>query len=171
MARRGARTRGEKVIDNVFWSGALADFGSVALSAGTVAEQALVASNQPFTLMRIRGNLLAYIDGGPAPGVSAEIGVGLRMVPEGTGSTVLSSPISDDEASWIYYSTFVVGHEEPVTDVLQIPGLTYFREVMDGKAMRRVKPDTELQWVAENVTLGGAVSVNILIACRFLLGN
>ena len=169
MARRGSRSRGEKVIDNVFWAGGTTS--AFTLAAGSVAVNALVSSAQPFTLLRMRGNLVAFLDGASAPGKAVIIGVGLRMVPEGTGSTVLSAPLTDDEASWIYYSTFVLGYEEMVTDVIDVPGISSFREIIDNKAMRRVKPDTELQFVFENATLATAAAVNIAISCRFLLGN
>jgi len=46
-----------------------------------------------------------------------------------------------------------------------------YREVIDVKAMRTIRPDREVQWVVENTSLAGALSVNISIAARFLLGT
>ncbi len=89
------------------------------------------------------------------------------MVPEGTGSTVLWSPLTDADAPWFYYSTFFLGYEEYVVDVIDSPVLTAYREIIDSKAMRRVR-NQEVQLVVENTTIAGAVSVNIVAAGRML---
>ena len=120
--------------------------------------------------MRTRGNLVAYMDGAPNPGAFVEVGVGLIVVPEGQGSTVIWSPLSDANAPWFWYSCFMIGHEEPVTDVLQHPELLTFREIVDSKAMRKAPPDTEVQIVFENATVGLAGTVNVGFCGRVLLG-
>ena len=72
--------------------------------------------------MRIRGNLLAYIDGASAPAKLVSIGVGLILAQSGQSGTVLSSPITDPDAPWIWYERFSLGYEEMVTDQVDIPG-------------------------------------------------
>ena len=120
--------------------------------------------------MRTRGNLVAFVDGTQAPGVLATITVGLILVPEGTGSTVLWSPFTDADAPWFWYDTFLIGHEELVTDVLHVPVLNIYRSVIDSKAMRKVR-NREIQCVVENTTAGGAVNANIHLNFRFLSGS
>ncbi len=140
-----------------------------ALSAGTSAQVAIGSQTTEETLLRVRGSLMAYVDAAQAPGGQALIGVGLIVMPEGTATTVTSSPISDGNAPWLWLSTFTLGYEEMVTDVIDIPGLTSYRETIDSKAMRILRPDREIQIVAENVTGLTALSVNIAVMNRYLM--
>ena len=169
MARRGGRSRGGRVIDNLRWIGMSGGFAAQA--AGTAAVNMLSATPTPDTIMRLRANLTAWVDGNEVPGVAATIGVGLIVVPEGTGTTVLQSPITDPEADWFWYIRFLLGYEEYVTDVVDSPGLTSYREIVDGKAMRRVSPDKEVQLVIENSTFATALDVNVSFDGRILLGQ
>ena len=162
-----ARGRVRK-IDNVRWLG----FGAQALAmpASAVGAQASSAGSVPETLLRTRGELLVAVDGAQAPGSLVRVGCGLILVPEGTGATVLWSPLTDSDAPWFWYWRGALGYEEMVTDVVDVPGMTSVREVIDSKAMRRVR-NQEIQFVAENVSLSTAASVNIVINGRFLLGQ
>jgi len=121
--------------------------------------------------MRTRGELLVYADGAQAPGGSVLVSLGLVLVPEGQGTTVIWDPFSDEEAPWFWYKEVSVGYEEMVVDVIDVPGITSVRIDVDSKAMRRANVDEEVQFVAVNTTNGGAMTVNILGAFRFLLGN
>ncbi len=163
------RRRSGKKIDFVHWTGFAALFGGQA--AGTIGVSIFAALHEPETLLRLRGNMIAWVDGSLAPGVNAHIGVGFILVPEGTGSTVLWSPISDSNAPWFWYTKFFVGYEEMVTDVIDVPLLTAYRETIDSKAMRRARADVEVQLVLENVTVNGALSVNASVVGRVLLGS
>ncbi len=163
-----ARSRSRK-IDNLRWLGFNTTFA--ALSAGAVATTALAASQLPDTVMRTRGSIAAYLDSVSAPGGLVRVGVGLIVVPEGTGSTVLWSPLTDRNAPWFWYTVFTLGYEEMVADVIDVPGMTSYREAIDSKAMRRSPPDTEIQCVAENATILNADGVNVTVDGRILLGN
>ena len=81
------------------------------------------------------------------------------------------SPIADATAPWFYYSTFALGYEEMVTDVVDVPGITSYRETIDVKAMRRLRPQEEVQCVFENTTIDGAAAVNVSVFGRFLMGQ
>jgi len=159
MPRRSGRA------PNVHWTNFSG--GVLALSAGTTAILALAAQHGTETLMRMRGNLAAWLDATQAPGGFAQIGVGMILVPEGTGTTVLWSPVTDGDAPWIWVEQFSIGYEEYVTDVIDSPGISSFRAVIDNKAMR-VSRNQELQIVWENVTVGGAVSINGDVVGRVL---
>ncbi len=134
---------------NRHWTGVRVQF--LALNTGTVAVTLISAVHGRETLMRIRGSLVGHVDGLSAPPLGALIALGLILVPEGTGTTVLWSPLSDEDAPWLWYSSFFLGYEEVVADVIDIPGITSYREVVDSKAMRVVRPDVEVQLVAENL--------------------
>jgi len=108
------------------------------------------------------------MDGAATLGSAVRVTIGINQVPEGTGVTVLRTPRGDADYSWIYWTSFVLGYEEQVTDVVDVPGLSSFREVLDNKAMRILRPDEELQVVFENSTLGGASTVNLNMDGRIL---
>ena len=165
-----ARGRGRgRSIDNLRWIGV--NQGTTALAAGSVAFTALSASTMPDTVMRTRGQFSAWIDGPDAPGVSARFGAGLIIVPEGTGTTVLWAPLTDPNAPWFWYTSGLLAYEELVTDVIDSPLMTAYREIVDSKAMRRGPPDTEVQLVIENTTFGGALSFNAGFDGRLLIGS
>ncbi len=164
MPRRSGHA---KKIETVHWT---RGSWSVNLAAGTTAVEVLAAQHLPETLMRMRGQNLTYFDGAGTFGQLAAVACGLILVPEGTGTTVLWSPITDGDAPWIWYDEGAVGHEEPVVDVIGVPIVTGFRTIIDNKAMRRIR-NLELQFVAENATLQNAATVNIAGHVRVLAGS
>ncbi len=164
MARRS------KKIDFVHWT--RFSGSSLAQSAATsVGVMVSAAQHLPETILRTRGSLLAFIDAQSAPGVLMRCAVGLVLVPEGTGSTVLWSPVTDGDAPWFYWSAFQLGYEEMVTDVISVQGIDSYREVIDSKAMRKSTQSTEIQVVFETVTLGSAAAVNFVVEGRILTGT
>jgi len=166
MARR--RGQFQKKIDFTHWTGGFSSAN--AQGAGTLGAVMVAAQHDPETLLRTRGNLLGYVDGAQAPGGLVRITVGLIIVPEGTGTTVLWAPLTDADAPWLYWTSFRLGYEEGVTDVVDFPGITSYREVVDSKAMRIVR-NSEVQFVVENTTVLGALSVNVGMDLRFLTGR
>ena len=166
MADRG---RHAKKIDTVHWTYGSFLFG--ALTAGTAALNVLSAQHLPETLLRMRGEWTAWLDGTNAPPLALSITLGMILVPEGTGTTVLWSPVTDGDAPWIWWDTFSLAYEEMVTDVISIQAMTGARRIIDSKAMRKVR-NRELQVVAENTTtIGGAEGVNVVGSGRFLSGS
>ena len=168
MARQ-ARSRGARLSRR--WLGFTTGSTFFSISAGAFGFEAASESTIKDTVMRTRGNLLCWIDGLEAPAVSVLVSVGMHVVPGGTGATVLTNPFSDENADWFYYSEFVIGYEEMVTDTVDVPGLSSYRETIDTKAMRIAVPDTEVQIVMVNTTLLGAATVNLSLTGRFLLGS
>ncbi len=164
-----ARRRSGKKIDFTSWfEFSLTQLG---LAAGTSAATVIGTSDATATLLRIRGNLSAFIDGASAPGKQVLVAVGMILVPVGTGTTVLRSPFADGAAPWMWLTYFSLGYEEMVTDVIDVPGMTSYRETIDNKAMRIKRPDTELQLVRENVTINAAAAINVHVAGRVLVGT
>ncbi len=163
-----ARRRSGKKIDFTRWQ-----FASQAssTSAGTVGITAISSGSLTETLMRTRGSLVAFLDAISAPDIGINVSMGLILVPEGTGTTVLWSPLTDGNAPWLWFTSFHLFYEEKVTDVISIDGPAYHKEVIDVKAMRIVRPDHELQLVVENTTVASAGTVRFGATQRFLLGS
>ncbi len=161
--------RRQRKIDQTRWVNSSFIFG--AFSAGTVAATVLAAQSSNDTILRTRGILRAWLDSTQAPGVGVDVAVGMCVVPDGPGTTVLWSPVTDANAPWFWYTRFTLAYEEMVTDVIDVPGMTSFTEVIDSKAMRKIPPDSEVQVVAENVTLLAAGSINVCSGSRMLLGR
>ena len=162
-----ARRRSGKKIDFTHW--AYASASHLAFGAGTARTVLYAAQHLPETLLRFRGSLTAYIDGASAPGKLVSIGVGMILVPEGSAA-VTWSPITDGDAPWIWASYFELGYEEMVVDVVDVPGLSSYREVVDSKAMRIVQ-NQDIEFVVENASIGSASSVNITFSGRGLFGT
>ncbi len=163
-----ARGRRVKKIDNLLWG--LGAGSSLGQSAGVIGIQFASVATSPHTIMRLRGEVMAYVDGAGAPTKLSRVTWGIIVVPEGTGSTVVWDPDSDSNAPWLAYGSAHIGHEEMVIDVVDVPGLSLKRWDVDNKAMRRVRPDEEIQIVFSNVTIGSASTVNFAFALRELRG-
>jgi len=168
MARKFS-SRHEPRIKNLRWTTTQSTFSSQA--AGTAALTFISAGVGQETVMRIRGNIAGWVDGLEAPAPAFLVSIGVIAVPEGTGSTVLWSPFTDDDAPWLYYDQFMLGYEEYVIDVIDNPGLTMYRATVDVKAKRILRSDVELQTVVENTTIISAGSLNASLTVRTLLGE
>ena len=167
MANRG---RHAKKIDTVHWTFLAEAF--TGFGAGAFAATALPAQHLPETLLRIRGEWAGNFDGALAGGNGVQLAGGLILVPEGTGTTVLWSPLTDGDAPWIWWDVFNLMYDEYVADVVQSSQVSSRSRVVDSKAMRKVR-NTELQFVAEQATITGFVagSVNVSIGARVLAGS
>ncbi len=167
MARR--QQAFQKRIHTTRW--AASSIVSAALSAGTSGATALSAGVPAETILRTRGTGLVYLDGASAPGRFVQVSMGLVLVPEGQGTTVIWDPFGDSNAPWLWYQESILGYEEMVTDVVDVPGASAHRFEVDSKAMRKANDDEELQFVVTNTTIGAAAPINVAVAFRFLLGH
>ncbi len=161
------RTGFRKKIDTVHWT--YGSFQFLAQGAGTAAVNVHAAQHLPETCMRTRGEWVSYVDGVQSTAVLVSVGVGYILVPEGTGTTVLWSPIADGDAPWFWVDYFMIGSEEIVADVLQVAQLSGARRIIDSKAMRKVR-NREVQCVCEVATVAGAASINAVGQTRILCG-
>jgi len=163
-----ARRRSGKKIDFVHWVRVAGS--SFAQAAGSVGINLSVAQHEPETLLRMRGSILSFVDAAPAPGAAVSVGVGVCLVPEGTGTTVLWSPLTDGDAPWVWVELFTLVYDETVTDVIAVQQAMSFRAVIDNKAMRIVR-NQEFQLVVEQVTLTSAMAINTAVELRVLSGK
>ena len=166
VARR--RTGFAKKIDMVHWTGITAQIA--ALAAGTQAALASAAQHLPETLLRIRGEYGLTLDGVQDPGVGVGVTLGLILVPEGTGTTVLWSPFTDADAPWIWWDAAQLMYEEAVVNAVASQNTLSRARVIDSKAMRKVR-NQELQFVVENQTIQSASSINVFMEARVLSGT
>ncbi len=168
MARN--RSGFTKKIDTVHWT--LVSEVFVSKAAGTAAVNALPAQHLPETLMRIRGEAVLGFSGTLGSGVGVLVCLGLIQVPEGTGTTVLWSPITDGDAPWIWWDAYTLLYAEQVADVVASSIPSGARRVIDSKAMRKMR-NTELQLVIENATMPGltGASVDVGVTARVLSGS
>ncbi len=164
------RSRFGKKIDSVHWTGFFEEFKD--LTAGTAAKTAIPAQHLPETLLRMRGEWAATLDAGLASGVGIFVCAGMIQVPEGTGTTVLWSPLTDADAPWIWWDTFQLVYIEYVADVVASTQLANRARVIDSKAMRKLR-NAELQLVVENATVTGfsAGTVQVAASGRALAGS
>ncbi len=163
MANRRSPRRGD-----LRWVFTQLNFAAIS-SGGVSAQTAISAGTQPETIMRTRGELLVWIDASPAQGEVQGVGFGLIVMPEGQGTTVISSPISDGNAPFYWFEAFGLASED--TGVARQEGLHMLRVPIDSKAMRRVRPDKEVQLVMESVAFSGATVVNAIVSFRTLLAS
>ncbi len=167
MARPRVFRKGTKKIQSKVWE---LSNGFAAQSAGVTGINFSTVGTVPTTLLRIRGEVMAWADGTQAPATAALVSYGIILVPEGTGTTVLFDPFADPNAPWLLYGQGTIGYEEAVTDVVDMPGLTSFRHIIDNKAMRIIRPDVEMQFCVTNTTINGALGVNLNFGLRWLQG-
>ncbi len=157
-----------KKMDNLIWGTASGFFNSV--SAGSTGILFATSGTLPTTLLRLRGEVLYTLEGASAPGQLIRCTMGIIKVPEGTGTTVLWEPVADSNAPWIWYDQAFLNYTEYVIDVVGSTEAASKRSVVDNKAMRRLRPDEELQIVLENTTIDSAGTCNVPYSIRFLLG-
>ncbi len=148
MAHRRSRfplaTRPAKKLNSLNWQ--LTQAASAAVGAGaTQGFQFSTVGLQPTTLLRMRGEVIGFLDAVQSPGKLIAVNYGIILVPEGSGATVQFAPLSDANAPWLLYGTALLGYEEMVTDVVDVPVISGFRHSIDNKAMRIIRPDLEMQ--------------------------
>jgi len=159
-----------KKIDSVHWT--YGSFLQLAQGPGVVAENVMSALHLPETLLRIRGEWVCNFSGALGDGEGAGVTVGLIQVPEGTGTTVLWSPITDGDAPWIWWDVMHLIYQEYVVDGNFSSQVASGRRTIDSKAMRKLR-NTELQFVLENADLGAltGASVDVAGSVRVLTGS
>ena len=164
-----ARNTRRSPIDNVRWTTMNATvFG---LAAGSSGVNIFTAQNTRETVLRSRGTFQAWMDDAGAPDRAFIVTAGMILVPEGSAAVPQWEPFGDADAPWFWYTEFVLAYEEMVVDVIDVPGMTSYREIVDSKAMRKIPSDTEIQFVVTNTTIGSAGQLNCSLNGRLLLGQ
>ena len=168
LRRSGLIARPAKKIDNVVWE--LSTGNANSLAAGNVGINFSSVGTAPTTLLRMRGEVIAALEGAIAPLKTVVVTMGIILVPEGSGTTVQFSPVTDANAPWVFWWSTLLYYTEYVVDVVGSTQAAMSRFVIDNKAMRRIRPDVEMQAVIENTTIDGAGTINCAYSIRWLQG-
>jgi len=123
------------------------------------------------TLMRTRGSVLAWLDAsGSAAGDIVDVAVALFVQPAGSGA--VSTPITDIDASYFWFTRFHLATEIAFpTGGDGQPGILWNRIDVDSKAMRVIRPDMETVMIVETADVVGAPVVNVVGSFRFLISS
>ncbi len=151
------------------WTGGV--FSTTEASSGS-SVGAIVTIGIPGTLTRIRGNVLVSIDG-PVDNDKVMAAAGLILVTEeqlAVGTSAIPNPadINDLDADWIWHQWMPMLSQAVVASQMDE---TYFRAVIDSKAMRRVKPTQTLVMRFGNIAQAGTPGLDYMSGCRVLFGS
>ena len=147
------------------WTG---NTGVAALASGGTADFGGVATNtQAATIVRIRGQLLASIDG-PVDGDKVVVAAGFIAVTEeqvAVGPTAIPSPLSDLDAEWIWHGFLLMQSQGVVAtqDTTQMARL-----MIDSKAMRKLKQSQEAHLIVHASSLSGTPATDVMMGIRVL---
>ncbi len=155
------------------WQGQSVNVGSIDLATGTVTDgaNAIVSFGAPFTIMRVRGELLFQLDAG-AVNERILIAVGLIVISANqvsVGVTSMPHPFTDIEDTWLWHQYVTLSS---LAEAAIQPDALFSRVMVDSKAMRKVKPTESLALVAEVVAgsdQGG--TFDMLGGFRVLVGD
>ncbi len=163
MAR--ARSSGRRA--DYQWT--LGSFVTQGLAAGASAQFAVISAGViSSTITRTRGRWFAELNGTAVAGDIVLVGVGLIKVSE--GGTTTSLPLTDGDAPFFWTAQVhlsVIDSSATIDRAL----LGSFREVVDSKAMRVLRPDEDVVCVIETADVVGAPVVNAGFVGRFLLAR
>jgi len=158
-ARSGRRT-------DYTWQGVT--FGATLAAAGNVT-QVITTPQASSTVMRLRGELVASIDG-PVDNDKVAINCGIIVVTEeqvAGGASTMPSPAGDLDAEWIWHG-FLLLLSQAVVATAQLTQAA--RLTIDSKAMRRIKQTQSVILIVENTSLAGTPATDVMGGVRALFG-
>ena len=167
--------RGRKKIETVRWTGDVLASSTGLATAGTDSVSLYTVGDQEAspTILRTHFSFAAWLIGALGDGIGVQWALGIKIVPKGTGSTTLVSPLSEAEGDWFVHRTGVLSYSELVADAIQSSGMSGQRVEVDSKSMRKLKPGQQIQISVSQVTISGLTGASLRWACqpRFLLGT
>ena len=170
-ARRTFAPRGTRRL--LQWTNVLTDASTLGLASGK-SVGALSATGVTFaetlTLVRSRGSAIVHFDP-TAAGDVVQFGLGLGVFTVDAftvGATAMPGPITDAGWDWVYYKVLNLGPSFTATE--DSDGLIQNWQIeVDSKAMRKLKDNSALGWIAEMAVLSGGGTVDFGVSCRHLL--
>ena len=169
MAHRGFSRSPQR---QFVWSDIITHLSLVGISAAKVAAgtSALgVATGGGITLIRTRGNLSVHFDPTTVADV-VDLGIGLGIFSSdafATGQAAMPGPLSDADYDWVYHNVFVIPPASTNTET-ETSLNQNMNVVVDSKAMRKMKPNQTLGWIAEASVLNGGGSWDLGVSARHL---
>ena len=163
MARN---TRGRRTDYN--WEAQTLGTGLLGVATGSEVSQQVFTFVSAGTLMRVRGNVMSYLDAsGSAAGDACVVAMGLLIV--SAGATIVASPLDEGSAPWLWHQMLPLGAETAVGNVGAPSEIA--RVEVDSKAMRRVKADVAMSFLLEVQDVAGAPITNTVGGFRVLTGQ
>ncbi len=164
------RSRGS--VRQALWAGEITRAATLGLASGK-SNGALtnlgLSTGESITLIRSRGSAIVHFDP-TAAGDVVEFGLGLGIFTTDAfvlGVTGQPGPVTDAGWDWVYYKTLMLGPSFTATE--DSAGLIQNWQIeVDSKAMRKMKANQTLGWVAEMAVRSGGGTVDFGVACRHL---
>ena len=146
----------------------LGSFVVASLAAGASASFAVIPGGiTSQTIMRVRGSWSVWMDSSTVAADVVRFAIGLLTVQ--SGATAASLPLTDGEAPFFWYDIVTLAAEEVLGGTRA--GMSNYRAVIDGKAMRVLRPDRDVLCVMESADVVGATVLNAAFDGRFLLAD
>jgi len=173
MAHRRRQSSFQKVIDHKEWNAQLSgniDALDLAVGAEAVGDVGL-AFLEPLTILRTRGRVICQLDAAAAD-ERATVAVGLILVGDeafSAGVGALPKPFEQGGALWLWFDYLQV---TSLSEGAAVPtDFLVDRVVIDSKAMRKVRSNDSLVFMAEIVeSTDAGGSLDIDYAARLLFG-
>ena len=122
------------------------------------------------TLIRQRGQILAYANAGGAT-LDSVIFLGMYFANNkavAAGIASLQLPGTDVGSDWLWTDCIPISDNSGSIDQIR-PTTSAARQIIDGKAMRKVEPNQAMVLVGQVVDFGAtALNANVTVGCRFL---
>ena len=144
-------------------------FSALALSAGDTSAVVISPVTESQTIVRTRGELLCWMDGAPTPPRLIRVGIGLLVQQAGATATV--SPLTDGDAPFFWYDVVTLMSDNTAAGGAPQQPMASSRAVVDGKAMRVLRPDQDIFVVIETADVVGASASDIGFDGRFLIAD
>jgi len=158
-------------VRTALWANILTHLGALAVTTKTAAGASSLGllTTESITLVRSRGVALFHFDNAVATDV-LQVALGLGIFTSdafGIGSTALPGPLTDADWDWVYYKTILFGPGFTTTEIAG-EGLQNVTVEVDSKAMRKMKANQTLAWVAEGIVKSGGGNFDVGVSCRHL---
>ena len=127
---------------------------------GTFVAAGILSFGITETIVRCRGEITLEMDG-PSIADKAMIAYGLAVVTTDAatvGASAMPDPAGEADFSWLYWRQVSLS-AETVSDGM----LRAFRDTVDTKAMRIVRPNYSLVWLFQYVDITGTPPIDIVI--------
>ncbi len=170
--RHGGRTIIRSKPRSMVWANVLTHLAGPGITTKTVVGTSNngLLTLETITLIRTRGDLLLQFDPASIADM-VQVGIGLAVTSADAfvvgGSTAVPGPLTDPEWDWVYHRLVSFG---PAIAAAQTETALpqHFREAVDSKAMRKMKDNQALCWVAEAVVISGGGDVDVFVQGRHL---
>lgn len=171
MSNRRSFPVRERSHRQALWSDILTEMAGVAIAGKTLGSQSSfgLAVAESITLIRSRGTAFIHFD--PASiADSLAVGLGLGIVTSDAfaiGQTAMPGPLSDAGWDWVWIKELIMGPTFTATEDGTNIGHNLWVDI-DSKAMRKMKDNQVLAFVAEIQVVSGGGTVDIGATCRHL---